>query len=146
MAGIAELLRSSYQNTRKMHLVRNELEPRGLDLNTYYQSQQRLLPQSVQLIDNAFKIYNPRVELIVAGKGESLCQVFTILNPGDSMCHDCIGYAAIGSGAPHAIYSLIEAKYKKSLDKESVEKLLREAKRRSEVAPGGGERTKIVIV
>lgn len=143
-AAIAESIRSSYQVVRRKHIVRNELEARGLDINTYYQSQQRLLAPIVQMIDNAFKAFNPRVEFIVAGKDESSCHIFTIMNPGDLTCNDCIGYAAIGTGAPHAIYSLIESNYKKSLDKETVEKLLKKAKQRSEVAPGVGTGTKMI--
>jgi len=144
--GIAELLRDSYQNVRKMRIVRNELEPRGLTISTYYQSHKSILPQIIQLIDNAFKTYNPKVEFIVAGRNETSCHIFTIVNPGDTTCHDPIGYAAIGTGAPHTMYSLIESRYKKSLDKETVEKFVRQAKKRSEVAPGVGKGTKVVVI
>jgi hypothetical protein len=143
---IAESFRKAYQNVRMQRLVRNELESRGLDINSYYQTQQHLFPPLVQLIDNAFKQYNPRVEFIVAGQDGESCQLFTVFSPGDSICHDAIGYATIGSGAPHAIYSLIESTYKKSLNKESVEKFVKAAKKRSEVAPGVGKETKVVII
>jgi hypothetical protein len=143
---IAELFRKAYQNIRRQKIIRNELEPRGLDLGSYYQNQKNLLPQIVQMLDNALRQYNPRVEFIVAGKGESLCHIFTIVNPGDSTCHDSIGYTAIGSGSPHAMYSLIESNYKKSLDQEKVKKLVEQAKKRSEVAPGVGKETKIVVI
>ena len=62
------------------------------------------------------------------------------------ICNDVIGYAAIGTGAPHAMYSLIDAGYKKSMSKEKVEEMLRQAKKRSEVAPGVGGQTKIVSI
>lgn len=143
---IAELLRRSYQTIRRNHIVRKELEPRGLDLGTYYQNHQTLLPQLVQLIDNQFKTFNPRVEFIIAGKGESACHIYTVNNPGDLFCHDCVGYAAIGSGAPHAIYSLIDSDYKKSFDKEEAEKIIKKAKERSEVAPGVGEAVTVVTI
>lgn len=143
---IAELFRKSYQDIRKQHIIRNELESRGLDINTYFQNQKNLLPQIVQLLDNIFRQYNPRVELIVAGQSETKYQIFTVVNPGDSTCHDPIGYATIGTGAPHAMYSLIESGYKKSMDKETVEKLLKRAKQRSQVAPGVGRETKIITI
>ncbi len=143
---IAESCRKAYQNTRRQRVIRNELEPRGLDIAAYYQNQQRLLPQLVQLIDNAFKQFNPGVEFILAGNDENSCQIFTIVNPGDMTCHAPVGYAAIGSGAPHAMYSLIESNYKKSLDKETVEKVVRQAKQRSEVAPGVGKNTKVIVI
>lgn len=142
--GIAEAIRNAYQQIRIMHIIRNELEPRGLDINTYFDRQQSLLAPLVQMIDNAFRGFNPKVGFIVAGKDESSAHIFTVINPGDLTCNDAIGYVAIGTGAPHAIYSLIEANYKKSLDKEKVEGLLKAAKKRSEVAPGVGKATKSI--
>ena len=143
---IAELFRQHYQNVRRQHIIRNELEPRGLTLDTYYQAQQRLVQQIVIMIDNALKTGNPRTELTVAGYGESGCSVFSILNPGDLFCHDAIGFAAVGSGAPHAMYSLIESGYKKSMDQKTVYQFVEKAKHRSEVAPGVGRGTEIISV
>lgn len=142
--GIAEAIRIAYQQVRRKHLIRNELESRGLDIDTYFGKQQSFLAPLVQVIDKAFRTWSPRVEFIVAGKDEALAHIFTIVNPGDLTCHDPIGYAAIGTGAPHALYSLIEANYRKSLAKEQVEELLKAAKKRSEVAPGVGRATKTV--
>lgn len=144
VAGIAEAIRESYQEARLTRIIHNELEPRGLSLDDYHDKQQKLLAPLVQLIDNAFKTYNPRVEFIIAGKDDVAAHIFTVVNPGDVTCNDAIGYAAIGSGAPHAIYSLIEGDYKKSLDKEQVEKIVKDAKKRSEVAPGVGRATKVI--
>lgn len=143
---IAELFRQHYQNVRKQHIFRTELEPRGLTLDSYYQSQQRLFPPIVQLIDNALKTGNPRTELLVAGLCESSCSIFSIVNPGDLFCHDAIGFMAIGSGAPHAVYSLIESGYKKSMDEHTVHELVEKAKLRSEVAPGVGKGTEILNI
>lgn len=140
---IAEALRKSYQIIRRKHIVRNELEPRGLDLDMYYQNQQKMLAPVVQMIDNALRTWNPRVDFIVAGKDESLCHTYIVTNPGDLSCHDSIGYVAIGSGAPHAIYTLIES-YRKSIDKDTIVELIKKAKERSEVAPGVGKKTKII--
>ena len=143
-AEIAEQLRKSYQKIRLNHIIRNELESRGLNLDTYYQNQQKLLAPIVQMIDGQLRGWNPRVEFIVVGKDESSCHIYTVINPGDQACQDSIGYVAIGTGAPHAIYSLIES-YRKSLNKDAVLKLIELAKKRSEVAPGVGSETKIVI-
>ncbi len=144
--GIAELLRKAYQTVRTTVVVRNELEPRGLDMPAFYSNHQRLHPTVVQQIDSALATYNMEVELIIGGKGESKCGIYTIINPGQSMCNDPVGHSAIGSGAPHATYSLIESGYKKSMGKEAVEKLVREAKARSEVAPGVGKATNVIII
>lgn len=146
VSAISEIIRATYQEVRKLHIVRNEFEPRGLTLESYYQNQQRLVVAIVQILDNALKNFNPNVSLIIAGQGEVACQLFTVVNPGDMICNDAIGYAAIGTGAPHAIYSLIDAGYKKSMSKEKVEEMLKQAKKRSEVAPGVGGQTKIVSI
>ena len=143
---IAESFRQHYQNVRKQHIIRTELEPRGLTLDSFYQAHQRLAPLLVQFIDNALRTGNPRTELIVAGFGESCCSIFSIINPGDLFCHDAIGFMAVGSGAPHAVYSLIESGYKKSMDSQTVYKLIEKAKHRSEVAPGVGKGTEILSV
>ncbi|MDP2919823.1 MAG: hypothetical protein Q8O43_06375 [Dehalococcoidia bacterium] len=143
---IAESFRQCYQTVRKQHIIRNELEPRGLTLDTYYQAHQRLVQAVVMMIDNALKGGNPRTELIIAGFGESCCSVFSIVNPGDLFCHDAIGFAAVGSGGPHAVYSLIESGYKKSMDAKTVYELVKKAKHRSEVAPGVGRGTEIISV
>lgn len=143
---IAELFRQHYQKVRRQHIIRNELEPRGLTIESYYEGQQRLAQQIVMMIDNALKSSNPRTELIVAGFGEVCCSVFSIMNPGDLFCHDAIGFAAVGSGGPHAVYSLIESGYKKSMDAKTVYELVEKAKKRSEVAPGVGRGTEIVSV
>jgi len=143
---IAELFREHYQNVRKQHIIRTELEPRGLTLDSFYAAHQRLVLQVVQLIDNALRTGNPRTELIVAGFSESCCSIFSIVNPGDLFCHDAIGFVAVGSGAPHALYSLIESGYKKSMDEQTVHKLVEQAKHRSEVAPGVGRGTEILSV
>ena len=143
---IAELFRRHYQTVRKQHIIRHELEPRGLTLDLYYQAHQKLVQAVVMMIDNALKTGNPRTELIVTGFGESGCSVFSIINPGDLFCHDAIGFVAVGSGGPHAVYSLIESGYKKSMDAKTVYELVEKAKHRSEVAPGVGRGTEMVSI
>ncbi len=142
---VAEIVRSAYQRVRLINVVQRELEPRGLTLENYYGAQQGLAPQIVQMIDHALSQADAGVELIVAGPTESEFTLHTVTNPGVSSDHTPIGYCAIGSGAPHAMYSLIEASYKHSLDKAEVEDLVLKAKARSEVAPGVGSETRTVI-
>jgi len=143
---IAEITRQFYQETRRLHIVHTQLESRGLNVNSYYQTQQKLVLAIVQMIDQEFRGYNPRVDFIIAGKDSSGCHIYTVQNPGTIICNDPVGFAAIGTGGPHAIYALIEGDYKKSLPKEKVKELVQQAKTRSQVAPGVGKQTKIVVV
>ena len=142
----AELVRSAYQQVRLATIVQRELEPRGLDLDTYYRNNQALSPQIVQIIDQALTQSDIGVEVIVAGPSNaSLYTIHTISNPGILRDYTPIGYGAIGSGAPHAMYSLIEAPYKSSSDKEKVTEIVNKAKKRSEVAPGVGSGTQMLV-
>jgi len=136
---ISEVLRAEYQNYRKEFISRTFLEPRGLDLTTYYSFQQKLSPILVQEIDNAFENFNIAVEMIVVGYNPDGGRIYSITHPGLLISHDPLGYACIGTGAPHAIYYLMGSNYKKSLSKDEVTKLILEAKKKSEAAPGVGK-------
>lgn len=146
MSRIAECVRLAYQDVRKRHIIRHELEPRGLDIGFYYENQQKFAPAIVQMIDQQLRSWDPAVEFIVSGKDSSGCHIYTIQNPGDAIHHNSVGFVAIGNGGPHALYSMIEANYRKSLSKAEVEALVRAAKKRSEVAPGVGNETEIVSI
>ena len=84
---------------------------------------------------------NLQVELIVAGHNSEDCYIFSISHPGVLLPHNQIGYACVGIGAPHAIYSLIDSEYKKSYDVKKVDELVTKAKERSEKAPSVGKKT-----
>ena len=144
-SGIAELVRSAYQSVRLTTIVRTELEPRGLDLGSYYNNHQGLLPQVVQVVDQAMSQSDIGVQFIIAGPSDSLYTIHTVVNPGTLSHNNPIGYSAVGSGAPHALYSLIEASYRPSLNKDSVREMVEHAKKRSEVAPGVGSGTQMVV-
>ena len=142
----AEIIRGAYQKVRLANITHRELEPRGLDLNSYYGRHQQLSPQIVQMIDQAMCSVNLEVEMLVAGSNGGTHIIHTILNPGTIHDNSSIGHGAIGSGAPHALYSLIEGSYAPSLRKEEVIELVKQAKTRSEVAPGVGAQTTVVVI
>ena len=137
---VAEMVRAAYQQVRLTKIIHREIEPRGLNLQGYYTSQQHLSPQIVQMIDQAMHDVDLRVEMLIVGSNGENKTIHTVTNPGAITDHTPIGYGAIGSGAPHATYSLIEASYNTSLARAEVVKLLENAKQRSEVAPGGWQR------
>ena len=141
----AEIVRVAYQRVRLSKIAQRELEPRGLDLDSYYNRHQGLSLQVLQVVDQAMAQTRVDVEFIIAGLGEGGYSIHTVANPGVTYNHTPIGYCAIGSGAPHAMYSLIEAPYKRSLGKDEVEALVRKAKSRSEVAPGVGSETQLHV-
>lgn len=139
-----EEIRKAYQDVRLTQVIQAQIESRGMDLTTYYASQQSLNPGLVQMIDQALVSHDPTVVFLIAGKEKSGSHIYSVHNPGVAFCHDPIGFAAVGSGGPHATYSMIENDYKKSKSLEEVKVIVEKAKQRSEVAPGVGEATTMV--
>ena len=142
----SEIVRGAYQFVRLQHIVQRELEPRGLDLENYYGRHQMLSPQVLQMVDQAMSQANAGVEFIIVGPGAGGFTLHTVVNPGVTNHHTPIGYSAIGSGAPHALYYLIEASYEGSKDRDTVNTLVNNAKTRSEVAPGVGAQTQSLVI
>lgn len=138
---VAEITRTVYQNFRRNKVVRRFLEPRGLTLSDYLINQSKFHAGVVQEIEQNLVNFNIDVELIVAGNNSDRCHVFSITHPGDLVSHDSIGYVCVGSGSPHATYYLIGSDYKKTMVLEDVKRLVKEAKQKSEVAPGVGKAT-----
>lgn len=144
---LAEIVRVEYQNYRRDMAVKSVLEPRGLTLNDYYDRQQKLNIGIIQEIENQLVNLNIAVDLIIAGHNmENECHIYSITHPGILVLHDALGYVCVGTGAPHATYNLIGSNYKKSLNDGEVKKLIEEAKKKSEVAPGVGKATTIVVL
>lgn len=143
----ADALADRYVAVRMECVEADLLKARGLNLQTFYQMHQQLLPQITGGIDQEMAQYNLGVELLVAGVDVSGGHVFTIHNPGGRhLHHDVIGHAAIGSGWIHAIQSMI------GFHHASMQPLLDTifrvyvSKRRAELAPGVGRETDLMIV
>ncbi len=141
-----EVIRSIYQEIRRTTIVHKEIEPRGLTLDEFKETQQQLHPTVVQVIDQALANADLGVEILVAGANEENYNIYTVSNPGTVTDHRGIGYGAIGSGAPHALVSFIEKSYTPSMTREEVTEIVKGAKSRSEVAPGVGEATTILVI
>ncbi|MCL5091035.1 MAG: hypothetical protein M1514_03435 [Patescibacteria group bacterium] len=144
---ITEVIRRTYQDYRRQLIIERVLEPRGLNLDSYYNSQQKLVLGVVQEVESQLTGFNLGVELIVAGcRDGDECHIFTITHPGVTFLHDALGHVSIGSGAPHVMYFFIGSSYKKNLPVAEVEQIVREAKKKSEVAPGVGRQTELIII
>ena len=98
-----EIVRTSYQNVRRNKIIQREIEPRGLDLNSYYSSHQQLSPNVVQMIDNALSNVDMGVQLLIAwANGESF-SIYTIVNPGTITDNSSIGRGARSGLAHHTL-------------------------------------------
>ena len=143
---VAEFVRGAYQRVRLTAIVHRELEPRGLTMDAFYGRHQQLSHQVVQMVDSAMTQTELGVEILVSGGDDSAHAIYTISNPGVMVDNTAIGYGATGSGAPHALASLIEDGFSPSLPKEKVLKMVEQAKTRSEVAPGVGRETNTIVL
>lgn len=139
-----ELIKREYQQLRLKKVEELYLKPKGLTLKQYYQMQNSLNQNIVMRFDSQAERYNPQTSFIVVQKMSECYDIHIVDNPGMDYCFSPLGYVAIGSGAPHAKYEMIESNYSKAMSVEDVQKLVKKAKKRSEVAPGVGKETKLI--
>lgn len=144
---IAGALAAAYGEVRKQKLEQEILSPRGLSLAEFYGRHTSLNAQIAAMIDQQMAQYNLGVELLLAGVDAGAAHLFTVHNPGGGhLEHDVIGYAAIGSGAIHALQSMIGFGHHAGVPLADAVFHVYASKRRSEVAPGVGEDTDLAII
>lgn len=147
VADVAQELANQYLAAREEQLNEQLLLPRGLNLQSFYNAHAALNPQITAMLDNQMAQFNLGVELLLAGVDPSGAHLHTIQNPGGSdRLHDQIGYAAIGSGAIHALQSMIGFGHCSDADYHQTVFRVYASKRRSEVAPGVGQDTDMAVI
>jgi 20S proteasome alpha/beta subunit len=112
----------------------------GLDYQSFLEQQQTLSDVLVMGLSTEYRAVELGVELLVGGVDLSGAHLYGISDPGIAECYDSIGYAAIGSGLPHAEGFLTEADYSPQISLNRGIWLAYVAKKRSERAPGVGSR------
>jgi 20S proteasome alpha/beta subunit len=144
---IADLAAQCYAGLRQEIAQAQFFAPRGLSIAQYYQAQQQLVSGLVTMLDSALANFDLGVELIVAGMDSLGGHLHTVGNPGGwQQCHDPIGTIAVGSGAIHAIQSMIGYRHSAAEPvKETVYRVF-SSKRRAELAPGVGHDTDLMIL
>lgn len=137
----AEIVKDEYQAYRLNLLSEAVFKPHKFTIEEYNDRQKDLNQEVVNSIEKSLTEFNLGIDLLICGLDATGGHIYTISNPGISLLSDGVGYACIGIGAPHALYSLIDSGYVKSLPNEKVEAMLETAKKRSENAPGVGKLT-----
>ena len=144
---IAERLASRYLEMRRSELEHQILNPRGLDLPSFYGAHQGLNPQVTMMLDQQMANFNLGIELLVAGVDGEGAHIFSVDNPGQpEHQHDVIGYGAIGSGGIHALQAMIAFRHSPATQLRETIFQVYAAKRRAEVAPGVGLDTDMAII
>ena len=119
----------------------------GLDYSTFLDQQRNLSPEVVSALMSEYQAVKLGIEILLVGVDSSGAHLYQLEDPGVLTCFDSIGYAAIGSGLPHAEGFLAEADYSPNIPLNRAVWLSYVAKRRSERAPGvGSTYTDIVVL
>jgi 20S proteasome alpha/beta subunit len=137
-----------YTLLRRQQVESEILLPRGITLEQFYQGlQQNMVPQLAINIDNLIATFDYNLEILIAGADDSGAHLFVITNPGGSYSDfQPIGYAAIGSGALHALQSLIGMRQAPMHSLHETVFNVYASKRRAEAAPGVGRETDVIII
>ena len=102
-------------------------------------------PQAVINIDNLIATFNYNLEVLIAGADDSGAHLYAIANPGGSYDDfQPIGYVTIGSGALHAVLSLIGLRQAPMHSLRETVFNVYASKRRAEAASGVGRETDAV--
>lgn len=147
---VAELHAQYYREICRHRAEQSVLEPRGLNMDSFIQSQRSLHSDFVRQISDELGVFSiPSVAAIYAGidnaSGRPTAQLYVVYN-GNVVCQTLVGFAAIGIGADHAASEFMFAKHtpRKHLPETLI--LTYSAKKRAEAAPGVGEETDMVMV
>ncbi len=143
---IVEFTRTAYLNARNKKLEEEVLFPFGITLQNFYQAQQGLNANLVNVIIQNMAKYDYRLSMIIAGVDEKGCHIYRMENPGKVFNFDSIGYLAVGSGEIHATSAFIANNHASDVSLNKGLAIAFEAKKRSEKAPGVGLETDMYVV
>lgn len=143
---VASHIEASFIESRQKLAENSILRRVGLDYETFLDQQRNLTPELVSALVSGYQDVELEIELLVAGVDGTGAHLYLISDPGVTTCFDSIGYAAIGSGLPHAEGFLTEADYSPQISLNWAIWLCYVAKRRSERAPGVGSKYTDILV
>ncbi|PIU57546.1 MAG: hypothetical protein COS88_00755 [Chloroflexi bacterium CG07_land_8_20_14_0_80_51_10] len=143
---IANLIESCFIEARQKLAENTILRRAGLDYATFLEEQRNLATDLAFGLMSEYQKVELDLELLILGVDGSGAHLYHIGDPGVTTCFDAIGYAAIGSGLPHAESFLTEADYSPKITLNRAIWLCYVAKRRSERAPGVGKATDVLVI
>ncbi len=123
------------------------LEPRGLDLQKYYEKIEDLPESLLQEIDRSLIKFTLELSIILCGKSEnSYYRLYGIESPGIYDSFDSVGFATIGIGDTHSTSRFTYNRYSSSMSLEESLLISYLAKKDAESAPGVGKETVIRVL
>ena len=140
------ILAKEYIENKKIQ--HNILRPLGISYDKLLTNDATLIKEDIR----NFQRYNiPSTEIIIMGVDDKGPHIYTISkfscdHINHINCHDRIGFTSIGIGARHATSQLMFTEYNPNCSFSESLLLIHNAKKRSEVAPGVGSNSDIVLV
>jgi len=137
--------KDAYSEIRNEKIIDEILKPQGLEsLNDFHKKQSNLHPSTVQSIQEQVVGADLQATLILVGNKANKFQLSVLANPGKIIRQT--DHVAVGTGNVHADQSLIGSGYNSGRDLRAAAYLILEAKKRSEVAPGVGDKTELLTL
>ncbi len=144
---VAQMVEKAFIRARQNLAEKIVLQSAGMDYEEFINRQQNLYPEIVLGLVKAYSETKLDLDIVIAGVDASGAHIYGVEDPGVATCYDALGFAAIGSGLPHAMSFLTEVNYSASLSLNEALWITYEAKRRSERAPGVGSKfTDVVMI
>jgi 20S proteasome alpha/beta subunit len=143
---VANLYSHHYADWRRRRSEYAILSPLGLTHATFLQKQSSM--DSTLVNDIALRLSNfemPATQTIIAGVDESGAHLY-VVNDGNVSCNDMMGFAAVGSGYWHANSHFMLSGYNPTSTGERAILITHQAKKKSEVAPGVGKDTDMILI
>jgi len=126
------------------------LSPFNLDHEKFIERQRRMLPTFVDKISDKLELFfTPNqgfglIETIVSGIDDTGPHIFEIINDR-VLCHDRIGFAAIGAGRKHAASHMMLSGHSVSVPEPKTLWNVYLAKKKAEISPGVGRATDMFL-
>lgn len=145
---VVQIAVDRYATQRREQIESEVFAPRGVTMEEFYKNglQQRFVPPIAGGIDQEVMRYNLGVDVLIAGVDDEGGHVHLVGNPGRTADFTPIGFHAIGSGAIHALQSLIGLNHTGARGLNESVFAVYTSKRRAEVAPGVGKHTDVAVV
>ena len=146
VSDVADLYSHFHNEARLKRSENSILAPLGLNRTSFLDRQQHLAPDLVLQLANKLTSYEgPRVQAIVLGVDLGGGHIYVCDN-GAVNCQDSVGFAAIGIGHWHATSQFMFGGHTKYNAMPETMLMTYFAKKRSEVAPGVGEFTDMLMI
>lgn len=138
---IVEVITENYQKLRKKKILEVILYPLDFDSFDSFYSRHNILHHNVVFdIQGKINDFKYGLSILLGGLSGGFSHIYVIDDPGFSVSYNALGFCSIGSGAPHALTTLIARECHPEKDIEEVLLIVYDAKKVSEKAPGVGSR------